>query len=517
MRQRRPHAPTDAEVKRIARDLQSFLGRNVRAGKRRSRWQSKSIDHALAPVCRFAVERLRQRTGRAQGLVAKTVWSDLERNLSDRLTFVLGPTFRFYLRAIQALGGSSPQPSRSWIDVFTEFPGTLETTARLISGWAEAQTQLLARVARDSHQISSTFFGKKQASRVTHLDAGLSDPHNGGRTVTLLQFADRNRIIYKPRACDGELFWFEALRWLNRNGLGVSFQIPRTLLRKNYAWVEFLARSASNDLRDVRLFYFGWGAQAALAQVLGATDLHRGNWLAVGAQPILLDAESIGESEVDSRGENAAQDRHLPAILRTGLLPLIARDRVGFYRSVAPFDDLTISNTGTTRRGWPRYRGAIRRPSRYVKEIAAGFSAVAQLFAAKQIREAFFKDMMPRMPKNRRLLLRATRQYFRLLCGSLEPRRLFARGGRWRWLVQRCCASAIDRKTGIAEARSLLCCDIPRFTARRSVVDSREAFSKRVAELNQSLRLLCSRVRLSADQSKTNRSPLRICAADILQ
>src|SRR5882762_55890 len=65
------------------------------------------------------------------------------------------------------------------------------------------------------------------------------------------------------------------------------------------------------------LFSLGW-VQAALAQILGATDLHRDNWLAVGAQPILVDAELIGDAEPTLfRGtSNSKHPQCLPALLQ---------------------------------------------------------------------------------------------------------------------------------------------------------------------------------------------------------
>lgn len=522
MKPRCPRAPCEVGARRVIRDLQVFLISDAARRKKRLR-PLKSVDAIFAPVCRFAVERLRQRTRRARPVIANTVWCDLERDLSERLALAMAATSRVYRRGVQALVPNSRQRSRSWIeidplDIFAEFPGALETAAHLISVWTEAQAELLARAARDRHEIGVKFFGKKTPLPVVRVHPGLSDPHDGGRTVTMVQFASGNRVIYKPRVCDGELVWFEALRWLHRDGLCPSFQIPTILRRTNYAWMEFLHPSACKNLCDVRLFYFRWGVQGALAQILGAADLHRGNWLAVGAQPILVDAESIGEIELNSCGEVAAGDRHLPAILRTGLLPIIARDRVGFYRGIAPFDDAVISNNATASQHWPRYRGAFHRPSEYVDEIASGFAAVAQPFAAKRMRDAFFKEVMLRIPTERRLLLRATKEYLRILCESLEPRHLIAPGARLRWLLEQCCASALDRGVGREEARSLLYCDIPKFTAhRRAIIGSRKAFAARISELKKGLRLLRSRIRVGADQSKANRSPPFVGAAHVLQ
>jgi lantibiotic modifying enzyme len=491
MGRRHPRAPTSAEVKRIARDLQSFLTRDIVVGKRRSRRRSQSIDQISAPVCRFAVERLRQRARRAERVIAKMVWRDLERNLSDRLTFVIGPMVRFYLRAMQALASSSPQRPPSGIDInphdiFAEFPGSLETVARLILAWAEAQTELLARVTRDRNKISSRFFGGKRASRVCRLRAGLSDPHDGGRTVTMVQFADSNRVVYKPRRCDGELLWFAALQWLDRNGLCVSFQVPKILQRKNCGWVEFLPQKACKNLREVRLFYFRWGAQAALAQILGATDLHRENWLAIGPQPILVDAELIA-------GEKS---RTLTALLETGLVPLTARDGAGFYRGIAPFDSALLRAAPVD--CWPTCNGARQAPRKYVNHLVRGFEAVAEIFAKRdRAREFFDKIILPlSQTTNRRVLFRASAEYARVLRESLKPSQMVSVGDRWRRLTRECCASAPNRRIGLAEARALLRCDIPKFMTPRGPLSSWRGFLAGIAELKRSPRLLRRRVLL---------------------
>src|SRR5205823_8914032 len=157
---------------------------------------------------------------------------------------------------------------------------------------------------------------------------------NGARTATMIEFVDRRRVVYKPRPVDREKLWFEALRWLSRNGAHASFRVPKMLVRKRYVWMEFLRTKSCKSLKEVRIFYFRWGIQAALAQILGATDLHRENWLAVGSQPVLVDAELIGSE----------RSRTLTALLETGLLPLTARDRAGSYGGIAPFDSALSKN-----------------------------------------------------------------------------------------------------------------------------------------------------------------------------
>jgi len=263
--------------------------------------------------------------------------------------------------------------------------------------------------------------------------------------------------------------------------------------------MEFLPMTSCGSFRAVRLFYFRWGVQAALAQILAATDLHRDNWLAVGSQPILVDAELIGDAELPlrPRGVNSVDRQSLPALLRTGLLPLTSRDRVGFYRGIAPLD-ATISETAPSN-CWPRYRRVPQKPSRYVNDLFCGFEAVTGIFADRGQAEKFFREIIlpARRQGNGRVLLRASSQYARLLRESFEPRNMIARGERWRRLSRECCALAESRRVGLAEARALLRCDIPKFTTRRRAVPaSWKPFSAAIAELKDSSRLLRRRVLL---------------------
>jgi lantibiotic modifying enzyme len=394
------------------------------------------------------------------------------------------------------------------LETIVEFPDLLETAAQLISAWIDAQRELFTRLLRDKADLYSVFLCGRERLRVTHIRPGLSDPHDGGRTATTVEFVGHRRVIYKPRPSDREELWFEALHWLNRNGVRVSFRAPKILARRDYAWMEFLRRKSCANPSAVQFFYFRWGAQAALAQILGATDLHRDNWVAVGAQPILVDAELIGDAESTSsrKKPNSKHRQCLPALLQTGLLPLTSRDRVGFYGGIGPLD-ATISKTAPPI-CWPRYRRAIQQPARYVNHLVCGFEAVARIFVTPELARRFFREIILRSGWNKdgRVLLRASATYARLLRESFEARNMVSPGERWRRLACECCASAANRRVALAEARALLRCDIPKFTARRSAVPiSWKIFSTAIAELKSSSRLLRSRVLLGARWSRLKR------------
>jgi len=505
----------DAKAGRVARGLKIFLERtsssSVRQGQRQ-RWPV-SLDQILAPAVSFATACLRGTAPRAsQKFLTESAWDDLSRDLSTRLAFALTPTLHVQQNVTKAVARSSrpiaqngerrlaPDNDITLLETTIEFPDLLKTAAQLISVWIDAQRELFARLLRDRADICRVFLRARQPFRVTHIRARLSDPHDGAKTATMIEFVNRRRVIYKPRLSGGEELWFEALRWLNRNGLRVSFRVPKMLSRRSYFWMEFLQTKGCESPTAVRLFYFRWGAQAALAQILGATDLHRDNWLAVGAQPILVDAELIGDAEPTSfRGTSNSKHRQsLPALLQTGLLPFTSRDHAGFYRGIAPLD-ATIRKAPPPN-CWPRYGRVAQEPSRYVNDLVSGFEVVAEVFGSPRTAQRFFREVVLQTAgQDQRVLLRATAQYARLLSESFDARNMISAGDRWRHLVRECCASAANRRVGLAEARSLLRCDIPKFTRRRSALPiSWKNFSAAIAELKSSSRLLRSRVVLGA-------------------
>jgi lantibiotic modifying enzyme len=502
---------------RLARQLKLFLEKTPgsRVPDRRQRRSPVSLDGISMPAVRFAVAQLRRITPpAAEKILTKSAWNDLHRDLSARLALALTPTLRLQQTAAKAVARSLPidhnggrrramHGNVTLLETIIEFPGLLETAAQLISAWIDAQRELFVRLLQDKADLCSSFLRAREPFRIAHVRPRLSDPHDGARTATMVEFIGDRRVIYKPRRPDREKLWLEALRWLNRNGIRVSFRVPKMLARGNYVWMEFLRTKGCKSSAAVRLFYFRWGAQAALAQILRASDLHRDNWLAIGAQPILVDAELIGDAgPTSSRGRQS-----LPALFQTGLLPLVSRDRAGFYRGIAPFD-ATIPKSAPAK-CWPRYKRVPQRPSKYVNDLVRGFDAVASIFATPGPARQFFREIMSRATWNRdrRVLLRASAAYARLLRESFEARNMVSPSERWRRLVRECCVSAGSRRIGVAEARALLRCDIPKFRTRRKIVPvAQNELSAAIAELKDSSRLLRRRVLLGTRIHRAKRA-----------
>ncbi len=167
--------------------------------------------------------------------------------------------------------------------------------------------ELRARAARDWTRLGA---GSAALVRVT----GLGDPHDGGRRVSRVRFSGGLTMIYKPRPVGPEVIWHRAVRWLGRRAAGGPFLLPAIVARARYGWVDDLkVRQPASD-GAARRFYRRAGTLLALLDGLEVRDAHRDNLLAVGDQPVLVDAEAMVHPRF-------AGFRDTPSLALTGFLP----------------------------------------------------------------------------------------------------------------------------------------------------------------------------------------------------
>ena len=147
---------------------------------------------------------------------------------------------------------------------------------------------------------------------ITAVQPNLSDPHNGGRTVWRIAFADGQTIAYKPKNIALGHAWQQLISWLNTHGLTPALTPLWTLPRPDYGWMAWVETEPSNPTDP--LYHLRTGILLGLFHLLHATDLHDENLIHGGAHPQLVDGEMLLYPQVT--GQNDPLD-----VLRTGALP----------------------------------------------------------------------------------------------------------------------------------------------------------------------------------------------------
>ncbi len=170
---------------------------------------------------------------------------------------------------------------------------------------------------------------RRTTSLVHSLTTGLSDPHNFGRSVYVVRFADGSAVVYKPADLNVDICWASLIAWLNARNPPIDLRAVRVISRDGYGWCEFIDHGDCQDYATAQRFFRRAGALLCLSHLVAGSDMHEENVIAAGEFPIAIDLEMMFQAADPGaatgapamRAVEAAQKRLADSVLTTGLLP----------------------------------------------------------------------------------------------------------------------------------------------------------------------------------------------------
>ncbi len=346
------------------------------------------------------------------------------------------------------------RPYHRLIALFRNFPVLAKLWSLLISQWCDQIAELLLRFSADRVALSRTFFATRPVDKIVDIRPGLSDPHNGGRTVMLLR-CKAGSIIYKPRSGHGEREWFSFIRYLNARSLRPKLRAARVLRRDGYCWMEEIRFAPCKDHAAARRFYERVGGMVAAACLLRAVDCHRDNLIACGEYPVLIDAETLWHVTRRTKPKTP-----LDALYETGFFPSYNRRSSWQYRS-------SVLGKTTTGQHIPRIGAKPLSAARYKGEIVNGFrSAWDCVLETPETRAAFVRWVRRLRAVARRRIYWPTANYDRIRRASIQPTALRSGIERDILIAGSCARSAVSPALIRAEIDALKRLDIPYFTRK---------------------------------------------------
>ncbi|MEM8933399.1 MAG: type 2 lanthipeptide synthetase LanM family protein, partial [Acidobacteriota bacterium] len=318
--------------------------------------------------------------------------------------------------------------------------------------WSAAVDALLRHATEDRQAIADALLDGVDPGEPVAVESTGGDPHRGGRTVLRVRFASGAVLAYKPRSLAPEVAFSTILDAL-ADDLGRDVPTAAAVLdRGDHGWVEWVEAAPCPTVTAVERFYRRQGVLLAVLHVLGTTDLHHENLIAVGASPILVDLETLAhpvlpgwpvEGDTDASDSSGLDD----SVLRIGLLPhrlLVGDDALDPSGLAADGDQrvirggLQVEAGGTDRMrlvegertlgptpGRPMFDGRPVDVLDHVDALRAGFRAGRR--AIRRHRDAWSAADGPladlwQAPV--RVVLRPTRVYALLLSEAFHPHRL---------------------------------------------------------------------------------------------
>jgi type 2 lantibiotic biosynthesis protein LanM len=215
----------------------------------------------------------------------------------------------------RALDGASA------LGLLEKYPGLARLCATRVLDWARHVSEVLTRLEGDRADLEVAFGALGDLEAV---DADVSDPHNGGRSVVILRFSSGTKLVYKPRDLGAESAFQGLVRRVNELGFAPPLRALSVIERTNYGWVEWVPTLACQE--TPRAYYRRCGALLALMTLVRGYDCHYENIIPNGSDPVLIDLEGLcaprtgGDPEALS-SLDAIAERMESSVLRTGMLP----------------------------------------------------------------------------------------------------------------------------------------------------------------------------------------------------
>jgi lantibiotic modifying enzyme len=338
--------------------------------------------------------------------------------------------------------------------LFQKFPVLARLWCLTITQWREHVGEVLDRCRADRRAVGDLFFGKAAPNTIADMRPGLSDSHNRGRTVTLIEFNGGCRVIYKPRSGKSESAWFSLLRWMNQNGFQPKLRSTRLLLRKEYYWMEYVEVASCKNQTALRRFYERMGALIAVAYLMKAVDCHRENVIAAGEDPVLVDIDAIWHVSPLTKTQSLAD-----LLYRTGFFP---NSRPASLQSRS-----SVLGKSTTGKHLARIAGKPASAAPYTTEIIAGFARAWNCILGTPGRRAAFLRIQRRVrSQRRRWIYRASESYGTALKASVEPGPLRSTAARQALITNICRRRPPTTAVARAEIAALTRLDLPYFVRK---------------------------------------------------
>jgi len=342
--------------------------------------------------------------------------------------------------------------------LFEEKPVLLRLIAVLTRQWIDASRELVDRLAADLPAIRRELVKAPADASIVEIRSGVSDPHNGGRCVSIVTFSDGTHVVYKPKDLRLDVAWRELVERLNGAGAPITLKTARALSRNGYGWTEFIGHAGCADARDCDTFFRRAGAWLALLHCFAATDIHQENMIAVGDHPVPIDLETILQPSAEEHKIGAPETEAFDAameivgnsVMTVGLLPAYGRsvDNNVFAmggmtaewgaRTVIKWKHVNtdamrpakVEEAGAGTPNLPHVNGRYAKLGDHVESFVAGFADYAD-FLLRQVRDigaaALLKDFAGLTVRK---VVRPTRFYYMLL-RRLKDHRNLADGAIW--------------------------------------------------------------------------------------
>ncbi|MBV1775396.1 type 2 lantipeptide synthetase LanM family protein [Burkholderiaceae bacterium DAT-1] len=180
-----------------------------------------------------------------------------------------------------------------------KYPVMMMRLATRLQAIGESMLRLIQRAHADRHELAGMLQADPATLQISALKPGAGDHHNGGDTVTILEWRAAGvpcgTLVYKPRSLDCEQAFAGLIDWLNSKQGDSELRLLAApcLTRPAYGWMGFIKPTPVPDTDPPERYFRRYGALMAIMDCLSATDMHFENVITSAGYPVAIDLETI--------------------------------------------------------------------------------------------------------------------------------------------------------------------------------------------------------------------------------
>ncbi|WP_129044619.1 type 2 lanthipeptide synthetase LanM [Companilactobacillus metriopterae] len=206
---------------------------------------------------------------------------------------------------------------------YDEYPTLLRLIIKRLDYFKNNCMDLFININEKLNNISSIYDTK--ITEIVHCKGLKGDSHDGGKSVTEIEFNDNITMFYKPKVNSKSSKTIDDfLSFLNENYEAELF-VPKKVYGNSFTLEEKIESLPMDKKGDEKKYYFRFGKILGIAYLFNFLDLHFENIIAYKNYPVLIDNETIFHQSTSLKfNNNAITDskyKFLDSVSGTGLLP----------------------------------------------------------------------------------------------------------------------------------------------------------------------------------------------------
>lgn len=192
--------------------------------------------------------------------------------------------------------------------------------------WVAATADFLTHLGTDWEAIEASY-SPQPLQEVVACQCNLSDVHHQGKSVIIVTFNTRLKIVYKPRDLSLEIAFYQLVDWCNERSQLPTLPTLKLLNYGTHGWSEYVVTLPCENEAEVKRFYQRSGISICLVHILAGQDFHSENLIAKGEFPVLVDLEALLHSEITPQKTSTqdalglAYQQLSQSVFKTHLLP----------------------------------------------------------------------------------------------------------------------------------------------------------------------------------------------------